>query len=357
MKRRIYALLSALVMLVGLTACAAGTRSGQALDSGWKMRGDADGTGIQNGWQNGFTEENETVSDTVWYSNTFAASLVKGDRVILTLCDLGQDAAVWLNGMSITEQTVEGDVWLDVTESVKRVGNNTLVIRAQQDAAVARTTLAVRPSVMVSALSVQTQDKTLYAAITLDSMKNKEDVTLTAVVTALDTGICLARVSQSVSVDEGSSSHTLTVNIPDAIDWTIQNPYLYDLTVIASSKKWTDTVSRSVGFAAQTPDQMRIVDLPQSVMRQESKMRAFVNQAKAAGIQAVNPQGQPTQALLSYADAIGMMVVARYSDHACAIVLDLSQIPTVGEGLPFAQAVAAAQADPRPVVRVSFVEE
>lgn len=361
MKRRILAMVLALVIVMGLTACAGGTRSGQVLDTGWKMRGDADKTGEQNGWQNGFDQGNETEADTVWYANTFAASLVKGDRVILSLCDLGQEAAVWLNGEPLDERTADGEYWLDVTDTVKRVGNNTLVIRAGRDAAVARTALAVRPSVMVADVSIEVKDEVLYAGITLDNAKNKEDVVLTAVLTALDSGKVMARVTQQVSADEGTGMHTLSLTADDVAYWSVDHPYLYDLTVMASSSKpsqnWVDTVSRRVGFADQAPDTLRILDLPQAIMRQEEQMRAFINQAKNSGITALNPNGQPTQALLSYADAVGMLVIAEHSDYACAVSLDISQIPTVGEGLPFAGAVAAAMADARPMVRVTFVEE
>ncbi len=329
MKRRMCALLLALLLVLSLAACAGGTRSGQVLDIGWKMRGDADGTGEQNGWQNGFEEDNQTDADTVWYSNTFAASLVKGDRVILSLCDLGQAATVWLNGTQIDHRTeADGEYRLDVTDTVKRVGTNILVIRADRDAAVTRTALTVRPSVMVAGVSVDVKDETLYAGIELENAKNREPVVITAVLTALDTGKVMARVTQQVQAEAGMGLHTLSMKIDDVQDWSMEDPYLYDLTVVASSPKssqdWVDTVSRRVGFAAPMPERLRILDLPQEIMREESQMRAFVNQAKSDGVQVLKPAGRPTQALLSYADAVGMFVVAEESDHVCA----LASLPT-----------------------------
>lgn len=362
MKRRICALVSVLVLILGLTACAGGTRNGQVLDTGWKMRGDVEETGAQNGWQNGFAQGNETEADTVWYANTFAASLVKGDRVILSLYDLGQAATVWLNGTQVDERSsATGAYWLDVTDTVKRVGSNTLVIRAGRDAAVARTTVTVRPSIMVTDLSVEEKDQALYVGITLENVKNKEDVALTAVLTALDSGKVITRVSQQISAGEGTGAHTLILEADQVLRWSIDTPYLYDLTVtvnaVKPSQDWVDTVSRCVGFAEQMPATLRILDLPQDVMRQETEMREYVNQAKYSGMHALNPLGQPTQALLSYADAVGMLVITDASNHVCALGVDVSQIPTVGEGLPFGEAVAAAVADTRPMVRVTFVEE
>ena len=361
MKRRMCALFMALLIVIGLTACAGGTRNGQVLDTGWKMRGDADQTGEQNGWSNGFDEDNETDADTVWYANTFASSLIKGDRVILSLCDLGQAATVWLNGTQVDDREfADGEYRLDVTDTVKRVGTNTLVIRAGRDAAVTRTSLAVRPTVMVADVSVKVQEETLYAEVMLENAKNNEPVVLTAVLTALDTGKVMARVTQQVQADGGVGLHTLSMKADDVLYWDIAHPYLYDLTVIASSPKssenWVDTVSRSIGFAAQAPENLRIMDLPQEVMRRESEMRSFVNRAKNSGIHALYPLGQPTQALLSYADAVGMLVIADQNDHACAVSMDVSQVPTVGEGLSFAEAVAAAMADARPMVRVAVTE-
>lgn len=331
MKRRMCAVFSALLLVLSLAACAGGTRSGQVLDIGWKMRGDADGTGEQNGWQNGFEEENQTDADTVWYANTFAASLVKGDRVILSLCDLGQAATVWLNGTPVDHrESADGEYRLDVTDTVKRVGTNTLVIRAGRNAAVARTALTVRPSVMVADVAVEVKDETLYAGIALENAKNHEPVVVTAVLTALDTGKVMARVTQQVQADAGMGWHTLSMKIDDVQDWSVEDPYLYDLTVIASSPKssqdWVDTVSRRVGFAAPMPERLQVLDLPQGVMREEAQMREFVNLAKSNGIHVLNPMGQPTQALLSYADAVGMMVVAEGSDHVCA----LASLPTGG---------------------------
>ena len=361
MKRRICALFLALVIVLGLTACAGGTRNGQVLDTGWKIRGDADGTGQQDGWQNGFYEGNQVDAETMWYSNTFTLSLVKGDRVILSLCDLGQAATLFLNGTQIDERTeADGEYWLDVTDTIKRKGSNTLVVRAGRDAAVTRTALAVRPSVMVADVTAQIRDEMVYAEIMLDNAKHKESVVLTAVLTALDTGKVMARVTQSVQADVGVGQHTLSMNADDMLYWDTDHPYLYDVTVSVSSTKtsqnWTDAVSRTVGFLAQKPDTLRILDMPQEVMRRESEMREFVNYAKSSGMNALYPMGQPTQALLNYADMVGMFVITDQDNHACALAMDVADIPTLGEGWPLNEALVLAVTDSRPAVRVTATE-
>ncbi len=326
MFKRVYAALMAVVLLVCLAACDSGTRSGQVLDTGWIVRGDAEGIGESEGWHKGFTEANDVNADTLWYANTFAASLVKGERVILSLCDLGQTATVWLNGRQVdTRDNAMGDYWVDVTDAVKPVGTNTLVIRAAAGAAVTRTTLAVRPAVMVSQIAAASDAAgNMRIGVTLDNADDEVPVVLTAVLTALDTGKVMTRQVSRVQVVSGVGVHELTLTVDDAVLWDITQPYLYDLTVTAASAsskdEWRDSLSELVGFQTQTPVSGVTVDLEKTVMQDDAAMREFVNRARAEGVIAVRPLSQPTQALLDYADEIGMLVITEAGgNHVSAI--------------------------------------
>ncbi len=326
MFKRVCAALMAVVLLVCLAACDSGTRSGQVLDTGWIVRGDADGIGESEDWHKGFTEANDVNADTLWYANTFASSLVKGERVILTLCDLGEIATVWLNGEQVdTRDNAMGDYWVDVTDTVKPVGTNTLVIRAAAGAAVARTTLAVRPAVMVAQLAVDSDIAGhMQVSVTLDNAEDEVPVVLTAVLTALDTGKVMTRQVSQVQAVSGVGVHELTLAVDDAVLWDVTQPYLYDLTVTAASAsskdEWSDSVCESVGFQAQPPVSVAPVDLEKTLMLEEAAMREFVNLVRAQGFTAIRPLGQPTQALLDYADEIGMLVVTDAGgNHVSAI--------------------------------------
>lgn len=359
MVKRVCALLLAVMMLLSLAACGGEKSNGQVLDAGWVVRGDANGVGEAEGWQKGFTKANEETADVVWYSNTFTAHLVDGERVVLSLCDLGESATVWLNGKQVdAREDVMGDYLVDVTDTAKRNGTNKLVIRAGVDAAVELTGLSVRPAVMISdlAASANYETKTVDVVVTLDNTKTTGEVTLTATVTALDTGKVLTRIPMTVQAGAGESEHTFLLAIPDAIGWNYDNPYLYNLTVSAVAGNEIDTAYETVGFKTLTQDAegvyalngknffLRIVDLPESVMKNNKTMRYFVDYVRTAEYNAIYPLGNPTQALLDYADATGMMVVTDASSdskvigtdaHVSPITVDLSAVDAIGADLQF----------------------
>lgn len=337
MSKRVCAALMAVWLLVCLAACDSGTRDGQVLDSGWIVRGDADGVGEREEWHNGFTQANEVTADTVWYANTFASSLIKGERVMLSLCDLGAQATVWLNGRQVdVRDAAMGEFSIDVTDAVKSVGTNILVIRAGADAAVERTTLAVHAAVLVSQMTATCDGAGhVQLDITLDNAKKEVPVVLSAVLTDLSNGTVMTRMVLQTQAAQGMSHHRLTLSAPDAQVWDITNPYLYDLTVSVdggtASKWWSDRTNARIGFKSWTaveggyalngrPIQLQVADLEQAVLGTESAMREQVNQARAAGAVAVRPSGTPTQALLDYADAIGMLVITEQAGHHVSAV-------------------------------------
>ena len=357
MLKRVCALLTALLMLVCLAACGSGTRSGQVLGAGWVMRGDADGTGENEGWTKGFTEANDVAAEVVWYANKFAASLAKGERVVLSLCDLGKEATVWLNGKQVdARENAMGNFMVDVTDTVKRVGTNNLVIRAGVGAAVTRTGLSVRPAVWISDI-VATVDATanMQVAVALNNAGDATEVTLIAELTAMDTGKVLTRIPVKAQATAGESVHNITLTVNDYISWDYDNPYLYNITVTATVADAVDTAQTSVGFKGLTVDaegvyalngrpfMLRIVDLPESVMLNEKNMRYFVDFVRSIEFNAIYPLGAPTQALLDYADATGMMIVTDSSvsavigadSHVSPIAVDLSKIEAVGAQLQY----------------------
>ena len=358
MLKRICALLTALLMLVCLAACGSGTRSGQVLDAGWVVRGDADGTGENEGWTKGFTEANDVAAEVVWYANKFAASLAKGERVVLSLCDLGREATVWLNGKQVdARENAMGSFLVDVTDTVKRVGTNNLVIRAGADAAVARTGLSVRPTVLIADIAATTDREAgnMQVAVALNNAGEAAEVTLLAELTAMDTGKVLTRVPVKVQAAAGESVHNVALAVNDYISWDCDNPYLYNITVTATVANAVDTAQASVGFKGLTVDaegvyalngkpfMLRIVDLPETVMRNEKNMRYFVDFVRSIEFNAIYPIGTPTQALLDYADATGMMIVTDSSvsavvgadSHVSPITVDLSKIEAVGAQLQY----------------------
>lgn len=359
MYKRVWALLTAVMLLVCLTACGGGARKGQVLDTGWVVRGDANGIGESEGWHKGFTEGNDETADVVWYANQFKASLMSGERVMLALCDLGEAATVWLNGKPIvTRENAMGDFYVDVTESIKRSGTNKLVVRSNGGAAgIAQTGLSVRPAVIVSDIAVTTdlQADTMQVAVSLDNGGAAADVTLMAALTALDTGKVLSRVPIEVQAAEGVSEHEITLTVTDYIPWNFDNPYLYNVTVSAATDTAADTSYCTVGFKSLTQDaegvyalngtpfMLRMVDMPESVMKVEKDMRYFVDFVRTAEFNAIYPLGTPTQALLDYADATGMMIVTGSSVsavvgadfHVSPITVDLSKIEAVGAGMQF----------------------
>lgn len=358
MLKRVCALLTAVLMLVCLAACGSGTRSGQVLDTGWIVRGDADGVGESEGWTKGFTESNDEQADVVWYANKFAASLAKGERVVLSLCDLGRNVTVWLNGESVdTREDAMGHFLIDVTDTVKRVGTNNLVVRAGVGAAVTKTGLAVRPTVLIADIAATTDREAgnMQVAVTLNNAGEASEVTLLAELTAMDTGKVLTRVPVKVQAGAGETTHTVALQVSDYISWDYDNPYLYNITVTATVADAVDTAQASVGFKEMTVDaegvyalngksfMLRIVDLPESVMRNEKNMRYFVDFVRSIEFNAIYPLGTPTQALLDYADATGMMIVTDSSvsavigadSHVSPITVDLSQIEAVGAQLQY----------------------
>ncbi len=320
MFKRVCAALVAVLLLVCLSACDSGTGSGQVLDTGWIVRGDADGIGESENWHKGFTEKNDVTADTVWYANTFALSLIKGERVILSLCDLGETATVWLNGQPVdARDNAMGDYWVDVTDTVKLVGTNTLVIRAAAGAAVTRTTLAVRSAVIVSRIEADSDaDGNMQIRVTLDNAAQETPVVLTAVLTQLDNGTVMTRRVETVQAVSGVGVHELTLSAEDVALWNISQPHLYDLTITAASasskQAWSDSANETVGFLSQ-PASVASVDLEQTLMLDESAMRDFVNRARTQGFTAVRPLARPTQALLDYADEIGMLVITDAGGH------------------------------------------
>lgn len=361
MWKRVCALLTATLMLVCLTACGNGTRSGQVLDAGWIVRGDADGVGENEGWNKGFTDSNDVTADVIWYANKFAASLTKGDRVMLTLCDLGSAATVWLNGKQVdTREDAMGDYYVDVTDAVKRVGTNNLVIRSTGGAAgVTATGLSVRPAVMIADIAAVTdRDNAGYMAVTvtLNNGGDTAEVALVAELTALDTGKVLTRVPVKVQAGAGETYHTLGLQVDDYIPWDYDNPYLYNVTVTATVADAVDTAQATVGFRSDVhgdsegvytlngkPFMLRIVDLPQAVMNNDKTMRYFVDFVRSIEFNAIYPLSTPTQALLDYADATGMMIVTDSSvsavigadAHVSPITVDLSQVEAVGAQLQY----------------------
>lgn len=354
MSKRVWALFVAVMLLVSLTACGSNARKGQVLDTGWIVRGDADGVGVKEGWHKGFTTENDQTSEVKWYANKFSSSLAKGERVMLALCDLGKSATVWLNGKQIdTRENAMGEYLLDVTDSVKRNGKNILVVQSVGDATgLTQTGLSVRPAVIISDMAVTTDmDKDMMrVAVSLDNSGASTEVALVAEMTAMDTGKVMTRVPVTVQADSGKSKHNVTLQVSDYIPWDYDNPYLYNIAVSVISANVSDTAYLSIGFKELTQDEegvyalngnpfmLRMVDMPTSVMNNEKAMRYFMDFVRATEFNAINPMSTPTQALLDYADATGLLVVADSSfadTHVSPIVVDLSRIEAVGTDMQF----------------------
>lgn len=353
MFKRVGLLVLALLMLMSLAACGSGTRQGQVLDTGWVIRGDMNDTGESEDWQKGFMSTNEETGDVVWYANRFAASLKSGGRVVLSLCDLGKNATVWLNGKQVyASEMVMGHTMIDVTDEVKRAGTNNLVVRAGADAVVTSTALSVRADVMVKEVVATTdlEANSMQVKAVLDNAGAATEVSLMVELTAMDTGKVLTRVPIHAQAAAGESEHTVTLHVTDYITWDYDNPYLYNVTVTATTAKAVDTAGILTGFKALSRDNegvyalngkpfmLRLADLPVSVMNNEKDMRYFVDFVRSAEFNAIYPLGEPTQALLDYADATGMMVVtdsAVAQAHISPISLDLSTIEAVGAQLQF----------------------
>ena len=359
MFKRVCALLTAVLMLGCLAACGGGSRDGQVLDTGWVVRADVDGVGESEGWSKGFTTANDAQANVIWYANRFAASLVKGDRVMLSLCDLGEAATVWLNGKQVdARENAMGEFYVDVTDAVKRVGTNNLVIKSTGGAAgVAATGLSVRPEVMISKVSAKSdlQANTLTVTVALDNAGEAASVALMADLTAMETGKVMTRVPMTVQAAAGESKHEITLNVTDYIAWDYDNPFLYNITVTATANETVDSAYELFGFKALTQDaegvyalngkafMLRMVDLPQTVMNDEKAMRYFVDFVRSIEFNAINPVATPTQALLDYADATGMMIVTDSSvsevvgadSHVSPITVDLATVEAVGAELAY----------------------
>jgi hypothetical protein len=153
------------------------------------------------------------------------------------------------------------------------------------------------------------------------------------------------------------------LHVADYIPWDIDNPYLYNITVTATAGEAVDTAYASVGFKEDLrqdeegvyllngkPFMLRIADMPEPVMVKEKDMRYFVDFVRSIGFNAIYPQSTPTQALLDYADATGMMIVKTApvvggDAHVSPIVLDMSTLEAVGAALQFPVTRPIAQTD------------
>ena len=355
--KRIFVLLLALLMLVPLCACSGEKQPGQVLDSGWVVRGDVNGIGEDEKWFKGFTETNDEVSEVKWYANKFNASLMDGDRVILSAADLGQETSLWLNGKQIdNREDAAGIFYLDVTDTIKRNGTNHLVLRAKGNADVDGIGLSVRPKMTVAEVKNSTEDDTVTVTAVVDNSGAKDDVTFTVEMTALDSGRVMTRVVEQVTVSEGVSEQVFTLIIPDHIKWDQDHAFLYNVSVKAQTANSVDMAHTYVGFAELTKDEegyfllngnttfLRAADVPERILANDTVMRRFVDYIRTAEFNAVYPLVAPTKALLDYCDQTGIMVLIDPSvsavhgadSHVSLMPVSSSELTIVGEGLQFA---------------------
>ena len=354
MFKRVCAAVLAVFMLVALTACGGEKHVGQMLANGWVVRGDADGIGENEKWYKGFTEENDEVSEIKWYANKFSASLAKGDRVILSASDLGKDTTLWLNGKSIdSREDAAGTFYLDVTDAIKRNGNNVLVLKTNGYAHVDSIGLSVRPKMTVAEVTAAVTGDDVAVTALMDNSGGKADVNFMVEVTALDSGKVMSRTVELITVQEGLSKQAFTLSIPDHIHWNTDMSYLYQVTVKAQTESSADVAGTTIGFAELTKDEagyfllngtpifLRAVDLPERVLKDDVAMRRFVDYARTVEFNAVCPLTTPTKALLDYCDQTGMMVlsdtaVSGAESHVSLMTVSASDMTVMGEGLSFA---------------------
>lgn len=355
--KRICVLLLALLILVTLSACSGEKQPGQVLDSGWVVRGDVNGIGEDEKWFKGFTETNDEVSEVKWYANKFNASLMDGDRVILSAADLGQETSLWLNGKQIdNREDAAGIFYLDVTDTIKRNGTNHLVLRAKGNADVDGIGLSVRPKMTVAEVKNSTEDDTVTVTAVVDNSGAKDDVTFTVEMTALDSGRVMTRVVEQVTVSEGVSEQVFTLIIPDHIKWDQDHAFLYNVSVKAQTSHSEDMAYTYVGFAELTKDEegyfllngnttfLRAADVPERILANDAVMRRFVDYIRTAEFNAVYPLVAPTKALMDYCDQTGIMVLIDPSvsavhgadSHVSLMPVSSSELTIVGEGLQFA---------------------
>ena len=357
MMKRICVLLLTLLMLVPLCACSGEKQPGQVLDSGWVVRGDENGIGESEKWFNGFTEANDEVSEVKWYANKFNASLIDGDRVILSAADLGQETTLWLNGKQInSRESGSGTFYMDVTNTVKRNGTNALVLRTKGNANVEGIGLSVRPKMTVAEVKNSTEGDTVTVTAVMDNSGAKDDVTFTVEMTALDSGRVMTRVVEQVTVSEGVSEQVFTLTVPDHILWNLDYAYLYNISVKAQTAHSEDLAYTRAGFAELTQDEegyfringntifLRVADLPERILANDLTMRTFVDYIRTAEFNAVYPLGTPTKALLDYCDQTGVLVLQDPSaavlpgadSHVSLVSVAASEMPIAGSGLQFA---------------------
>ncbi|MBO5783615.1 MAG: hypothetical protein J6R33_01455, partial [Clostridia bacterium] len=354
MFKRVSAAVLAVIMLLALTACGGEKHVGQMLANGWVVRGDADGIGENEKWYKGFTEANDEVSETNWYANKFSASLAKGDRVILSANDLGKETTLWLNGKSIdSREDAAGSFYLDVTDAIKRNGNNVLVLRAKGIADVDSIGLSVRPKMTVAEVTATVTGADVAVTACMDNSGGKADVNFTVEVTALDSGKVMSRTVELITVQEGLSKQAFTLSIPDHIQWNTDMSYLYHVSVKAQTESSADVAGTTIGFAELTKDEegyfllngtpifLRAVDMPERVLKDDVAMRRFVDYARTVEFNAVCPLATPTKALLDYCDQTGMMVlsdtaVSGAESHVSLMTVSASDMTVMGEGLSFA---------------------
>lgn len=355
--KRIFVLLLALLMLVPLCACSGEKQSGQMLDRGWVVRGDANGVGESEKWFKGFTEANDEQSAVKWYANKFNASLMSGDRVILSAADLGRDTTLWLNGKSIdSRENAAGIFYLDVTDAIKRSGTNHLVLRAKGNANVEAIGLSVRPKMMVTDVKNSTEGDAVTVTAVMDNSGAKDDVTFTVEMTAMDSGRVMTRVVESVTVNEGVSEQVFTLTVPDHIQWDMDHAYLYNISVKAQTAHSEDLAYTRAGFAELTQDEegyfringdtifLRVADLPERILANALTMRTYVDYIRTAEFNAVYPLVTPTKALLDYCDQTGVLVlqdpaaaaVQGADSHVSLVSVAAAELPIAGDGLQFA---------------------
>lgn len=356
MKRRVYGLCLVLVLLFTLTACKGEQQSGMMLDQGWVIRGDAENIGEEENWYKGFTDANEESAEVNWYANKFKASLNGGDRVLLQASDLGQDCTVWLNAKQIdTREDASGVFYLDVTDSIKRTGTNTLVVKAKGHADVDGIGLSVRPKMTVADVKTAVNGDAVTVTAVMDNSGAQDQVTFVVEMTAESSGKVMSRIVSEAQVAAGVSKQEFTLTVPDHLKWDQDHAVLYHVAVKAQTARSTDMAYTNMGFASLVQDEegyynfngvttfLRIADMPERVMANDVTMRRFVDYVRTAEFNAVYPLVAPTQALLDYCDQTGIMVlvgsekVDRYgSSHASLMGVSVDGIPVAGEGLEFA---------------------
>ena len=356
MKRCILGLCLVFVLLFTLTACGGEKQNGMMLDNGWVMRGDSNGRGEEKDWHKGFTEANNEKAEINWYANSFSASFIKGDRILLYANDLGRECAMWLNGKQIDARPdATGLFYLDVSDAVKRNGKNVLVVRAKGNVDVDGIGLSVRPKMAVTKVKASVEGDEVTVTAVMDNSGTPDYVTFTVEMTAESSGKLMARVVSEAMVNEGVSEQVFTVTVPDHLKWDQDHAVLYHVAVKAQTVQSSDTGHTDMGFAILAQDEegyynlngvttfLRIADMPERVLANDTVMRRFVDYMRTAEFNAVCPLIAPTQALLDYCDRTGMIVLVdpsvaeQYKDsHVSLMGISVEGIPVAGDGLEFA---------------------